>query len=577
MKKTGAYLVRYALEQLGIKYTFGIPGVHNTEIYDELNNSQSITPILVTHEGGGAFMADAISRTSEQVGTLVVVPAAGITHAASGIGEAGLDGVPMLVISGGIRTDGMNYQLHDVDQHAILAPLVKNSYKVTAHNDVVPTLFKAYQEATTGEPGPVFVEIPLNIGLFKGEVSKLPTYHSAQLPAAKWQAQELEAAVDLLVNAKHPGLFVGWGAVAASDCIQELAEWLGAPVATTLQGLSVMPANHPLHTGMGFGSYAVPAAYESFKHCDCLLAVATRFSEIPTGSFGVDVPADLIHLDINPQVFNANYPAKVTQSGDAKVLLLELLEAVKQRLGTPKDATALKANIQKHKADYIDEWLKHDSQERVNPARFFMAARQNLNDDDLVVCDDGNHTFLSAELMPIHTPAGFVSPTDFNAMGYCVPACIGAKLANPDKRVMGIVGDGAFMMTCMELITATNQQLGMVVVIFNDGELAQIAQAQKTPYNRKTCTKLANLKAEGVALATGARYVRLERNQEIDAKLSEAFTLADTGVPVILDVLVDYSKATRFTKGIVKTNLARFELGEKVRFVGRALKRHVFG
>lgn len=577
MKKTGAYLVRYALEQLDINYTFGIPGVHNTEIYDELNKSSRIKPILVTHECGGAFMADAISRTSKQTGTLVVVPAAGLTHAASGIGEAGLDGVPMLVISGGIRTDGMNYQLHDVDQHTMLEPLVKKSYKVLSHEEVIPTIFDAYHEANSGEPGPVFVEIPLNIGLFKGKVSSLPSYKPEQYPALKWNEEDLNATVDMLVSANNPGLFVGWGAVDASETIQELATWLGAPVATTLQGLSTMPANHPLHVGMGFGNYAVPAAEESFKQCDCLLAVATRFSEIPTGSFAVKVPENFIHLDINPEVFNANYPAKITQCGDAQVLLNELLEAVKTRLGEPKNSDTLKENIQKLKSDYIKEWLEHDNKGRVNPARFFMAARQNLNNNDLIVCDDGNHTFLTAELMPIHTARGFISPTDFNAMGYCVPATIGTKLANPDKRVMGIVGDGAFMMTCMELITAVKQKLGVILVIFNDGELAQIAQAQQTPYNRKTCTQLGSFNVEGVAMATGAQYLKLENNQQIDTKLSEAFELADQSHTVILDVMIDYSKPTRFTKGIVKTNLGRFDFSEKVRFIGRALKRHVLG
>src|SRR5210317_1236421 len=134
MKKSGAWLVRYALEQIGIRFTFGIPGVHNTEIYDELEDSEQIRPMLVTHEGGGSFMADAISRTSDQTGTLLIVPAAGVTHAASGIGEASLDGVPMLIISGGIRTDsGKAYQLHDIDQHSLLGPITKKTYKVETH------------------------------------------------------------------------------------------------------------------------------------------------------------------------------------------------------------------------------------------------------------------------------------------------------------------------------------------------------------------------------------------------------------------------------------------------------------
>ena len=175
MKRTGAWIAVRALEALGIRYTFGIPGVHNTELYDELNSSGLITPVLVTHEGGAAFMADGVSRTSEQTGTLVIVPAAGVTHAASGIGEAFLDGVPMLVICGGIRTDlDKRYQLHELDQHAFLRPLTKAAFLVSSHAEIAPTLFKAWEIAHSGEPGPVFIEIPVNLQMFPGEVGELP-------------------------------------------------------------------------------------------------------------------------------------------------------------------------------------------------------------------------------------------------------------------------------------------------------------------------------------------------------------------------------------------------------------------
>jgi len=164
MKKTGAFLVRHALEQMGVRFTFGIPGVHNTEIYDQLATSELIRPLLVTHEAGAAFMADAVSRTSDSIGTLLVVPAAGLTHAMSGIGEAFLDGIPMLVISGGTRTDtGRAYQLHQMDQQALVAPVTKAQFKCLSQADIVPTLYEAHRVATTGEPGPVYVEVPVNI------------------------------------------------------------------------------------------------------------------------------------------------------------------------------------------------------------------------------------------------------------------------------------------------------------------------------------------------------------------------------------------------------------------------------
>ncbi len=576
MTKTGAWLVRYALEQLGVTHTLGIPGVHNTEIYDELNRSPQITPTLVTHELGAAFAADAISRVGKCIGTLLVVPAAGLTHAASGIAEAYLDGIPLLVISGGIRTDtGAHYQLHDIDQHALMAPITKATFKPARHDQIVPMLFEAYRTATCGEPGPVYVEVPVNLQLLTGEVATLPTYSPRPPSATSPDDDALDEAADLLLNARQPGLFVGWGGRHASVALGQLAQHLGAPVATTLQGLSALPAQHPLHTGMGFGPAAVPAARNAFARCDCLLAIGTRFSEIPTGSFGCTVPKNLIHLDINPEVFSKNYPARITLEGDATELIPRLLTRVQRRQPEPRESAALAAQISADKAGYRESWLAHDSGDRVNPQNFFDALRQALPDEALVVADDGNHTFLTAELMPIHTPGGFISPTDFNAMGYCIPAAIGAKLVQRDRMVVGIVGDGAAQMTGLEALTASHNGLGIPYFIFNDGELAQIAQAQKLPYNHKTCTLLPQLSWQGLAQTTGCHYLTLTDNDNCGAVIAEALALAAQGKPSFVEVRVDYSKSTAFTDGIVKTNFQRFDLGTKVRFMSRALWRRL--
>ncbi|MDT0602245.1 thiamine pyrophosphate-binding protein [Thalassotalea castellviae] len=576
MKKTAAWLVRYALEQLNVKFTFGIPGVHNTEIYDELAKSDQIAPILVTHEGYGAFMADAVSRSSESIGTLVIVPAAGATHAASGIGEAYLDGIPMLVISGGVRTDSQfQYQLHDMDQHKMLEPITKKTYKVENHQDVVATIFDAYKVANEGEPGPVFVEIPVNLQLDKGEVDELITF----TPSLPEKNNDLDLALleaaELLAKAKNPAIFVGWGGVEAILHTETIAELLSAPVATTLQGLSAFSAKHPLHTGMGFGPAAVPAATNAFKNCDCLLAIGTRFAEIATGSFGVEVPDNLIHIDINKQVFNANYPAKVAIEGDATLVLACLVEKLKQMTIVEKQTENIKGAIKQDKATYREEWLKHDSKDRVNPALFFQHLRQQLDDDAYVIADDGNHTFLTAELMPCYQAKHFFSPTDFNCMGYAIPAVIGTKLANPENQVVGIIGDGAFLMSQTELFTAAHLNIGAIFTIFNDGELAQISQAQQTPYNKKTCTILPNVKFEAIAHASGCQYLRIDVNDDIDEKIALALNYAKNKVPVVLDVNIDYSKKTRFTQGIITTNLKRMKLPTKVRMISRALWRRV--
>ncbi len=577
MKKTGAALARHALEQLGVTHTFGIPGVHNTELYDELNASEQIQPVLVAHECGAAFMADAVSRTGNSIGTLAIVPAAGVTHAASGIGEAGLDGIPMLIISGGIHSEsGRRYQLHDIDQHALLKPIVKASFRILRHAEVIPTFYEAYRIATSGEPGPVFIELPYNIGNFLGDVDGLLEYQAESDTGTAPEVAAVRRAAQLLVDAGQPGLFVGWGAVDVQPQLIELAELLGAPVCTTLQGLSAFPANHPLHTGMGFGAYAVPAAENAFARCDCLLAIGTRFSEIPTGSYSMPVPEQLIHVDINPQVFNANYPASVTLAGDARQIIPALLAEVRALQPTPR-SSVLPEQIARDKAAYLQSWLQHDSKGRVNPAHFCQELRRQLADDAILVADDGNHTFLLAELMPIHVGRGFISPSDFNAMGYCVPATIGAKLANPDRQVVGIVGDGALRMTGLETVTASSLELGVPLFVFNDGELSQIAQAQEVPYNRKTCTVLKPLNIAALAEATGAAFVRIGGNEDCATGIAEALRLASNNQPVLVDVQIDYSKRTRFTEGVVKATLKRFTPRDKVRVIGRALWRRVTG
>jgi len=578
MQKTAAWLARHALEQLGVRHTFGIPGVHNTELYDELAASGTITPVLVAHECGGAFMADAVSRSGAGLGCLVIVPAAGVTHAASGIGEAFLDGIPMLVVAGGVRRDtGFAYQLHDMDQQALVKPITKAAWRVERHADVVPTIYEAWRTATSGEPGPVFVELPVELQLLPGEAGSLPERPVTAPPACQAGAADLDRAAALLRHAERPGIFCGWGAVDASDLLEQLAEHLGAPMATTLQGLSSFRGNHPLHAGFALGPSAVPASRNAFDSCDCLLAVGTRFAEIATGSYGCKPPANLVHVDINPKVFGANYPATVGLEGDARAVLAALLERLGPIALSQERGRRVAARIAADKQAYVEAWLEHDSGPRVNPARFFRALRARLPDDGIVVADDGNHTFLTAELMPLHAPRTFFSPSDFNSMGYCIPATIGAKLARPDRDVVGIVGDGAIRMTGMEMATAVAQAAGVAWFVFNDGELAQISQAQQAPYHRKTCTVLPPLDLEGLARANGVEFLHIDGDSGIEDVVARALGTAGSGRPVLIDVRIDYSRRTCFTEGTLKTNLKRFDLGARTRLVGRALWRRVKG
>ncbi len=578
MKKQGSTLAVFALEQIGVKYTFGIPGVHNTELYDELNKSEQITPILVTHEGCASFAADAVSRTSDSIGTCVLVPAAGTTHAMSGIGEAFLDGIPMLIITGGTRRDtGRHYQLHQLDQQKLTAAVTKGYFRPEKHEDIIPTIYKAYELAISGEPGPVFIELPIEVQLFQGEVAEMPLYKKSVMTPS-FDLAKVKQVVDILVAAKKPGIYVGWGAVDASDYTAKISEKLVAPVSTTLQGKSSFPANHPMFTCVGFGPSAKPSAQKAFENCDALLAVGCRFAELATGSYGMTIPETLIHIDINKEVFDKNYKATIAIQGDATEVLKAVWEELNARnFKSPRDYNALGAQLKKDNDDYFNEWLGAKKNDIVSPGHFFKVLREKTNDDAIMVLDDGNHTFLGAELYPVYKPRHIISPTDFNCMGYCVPASIGTKLANPDKQVVAIVGDGAFMMTGMDLITAATYGVAPMVFVFHDGELGQISQFQSVPLNRKTCTVIGKLNVEGVAIATGAHFISMQNDNEIEKVIAEALKVSGEGRPVLVDVNIDYSKKTMLTKGVVKVSLSRFPLGEKVRFITRAVKRHVLG
>lgn len=578
MKKTGAELARYALEQIGVQYTYGIPGTHNTELYDQLNSSEQITPILVTHEGGAAFMGDATSRTSQHIGTLMIVPASGLTHAMSGIGEAYLDGIAMLIISGGVRRDlAQHYKLHDIDQLVLTQGITKAQFLIESHRDVIPTIYKAYDIATSGQPGPVFIDLPVNIQMYTGEVDEIPPYRPTNNKPTIDPAVLAQIAAALR-QAKKPMLYLGWGAIKGYDYAIRLAELLAAPVATSLQGKSAFPNSHPLYTCAGIGRGAKPSGQWALQQHDLLLAVGARFGEVATASYSLDQPKNLIHIDINPEVFNKNYQATISLVADGADFLQQLYQTLvaANHQAEQKWQDVGKVLQEKNQA-YYAEWLKKPKSDAVQPGLFFKALQSKTPSDVIVVADDGHHTFLAGELMDVNAPAAFISPTDFNCMGYCVPGTIATQLNNPDRQVIGIVGDGAMLMTGLELVTASRYDIPVVLFIFNDGELGQIAQFQKIPLNRKTCTVLSDINFKGIAMVAGIEYIRIDNDLELSAKMDEALALRKSGKSVLVDVKMDYSQKTRLTKGVVEVSLARMPLDQKVRFLGRAVKRFVFG
>ena len=563
---TGGEIVVRALEDEGIAFTFGIPGTHNIELYDALAQSTQVKPILVTDEQSASFMADGLWRASGQLGCVNLVPGAGLTHALSGIAEAFLDNVPMLVLGCGIRRDTTHaFQLHDVDQMAIVAPVTKARYRPENGDQLYRMIREACHTARSSAPGPVFVEVPANLYLLKQE-SDL-AYEAALhvvLPEESFQR-----AIDAVSAMQRPLIYAGMGAAGASDLLRELAERLDAPVATTFSGKGVFPESHPLFLWPGFGDAAPAFAREIAAACDGTLAFGCKFGEVATGSYGLKPPQPLVHIDIDETVLNRNFPTPYAFAMDARAALGQLLAALpRRRTMDAKQREQIRAGHEKVRRDALAEPTG-----RVSPPRLLGALQETFGRDAIFTADSGNGLFLGMEYLRFDAPRQFLAPVDYSCMGYAIPAAIGASLGASDRTVVALAGDGALLMTGLEMITAATHGLNLVVVVLRDRELAQIAQFQQTALSRKTASEIGEYDAGLLFQALGVETLRLDRDGEIDDVLHAAQRLTSAGRPVVVDVAIDYAQKTYFTRGVVKTNLLRLPWGDRLRFVGRALYR----
>lgn len=573
MKLTGGAIVVRALEDEGITATFGIPGTHNIELYDALADSATVRPVLVTDEQSASFMADGHWRASGRLACVNVVPGAGLTHALSGIAEAFMDNIPVLVLGCGIRQDiPKAYQLHDVDQLGIARPVTKAAFRIERGEDLYPEIRRACALARAGTPGPVMVEVPVDLYLHRHDVA--PERWTAPALAPAPAGAEALAGVAALLNdpAARPFIYLGLGAARAGEGLVTLAERLEAPVATTFQGKGVFPESHPLFLWNGFGAAAPPFARAVARERRVTLAIGCRFSEVGTGSYGLEPPEPLIHIDIDPQVPGRNYPVRQAATADAAAFISGLVPLLTQRPSDPGLRRAIAAGQQ----DVWNDWLSQRS-ERVTPARLLRGLQDAFGPETIFTTDSGNGTFLAMECLRLERPGKFLAPVDYSCMGYAIPAALGAKLARPDCPVVALAGDGALLMTGLELLTAVHQRLGVAVLVLRDRELAQISQFQATALNRKTASELPDYDAGGIAAALGVEALTLAHDGEITAALRRVREITAAARPVLVDVAIDYSRRTYFTAGVVKTNLLRLSWPDRLRFIGRALARRAFG
>jgi acetolactate synthase I/II/III large subunit len=551
-KFNGGRLLCSALEGLGVQHVFGLPGSQNVEFFEGLRES-SVRTILANHELAAAFMANGYYRASGKVGVLTTIPGPGFAYTVAAIAEASLDSSAILYIANKPPdVAGKKFNRQSIDQRAILGPLVRCIIEVDRAADIVSGVREAYAVTTAAEPGPVMLHLDPRAVSGQGEdTSDLAPKAAPKQPDAVLVKQVIQ----LLKSARRPVFFVGQGANEGAKQLLELAELLQAPVVATRSARGVVPENHPLSLTFVYAETATNSFNAFLERSDLIVAVGCKFSQNGTYGFQLRIPQEkLIHVDASSEVLNANYRARIAIQADGPAFLTALLNS----------ATDLKSRksewILEELAGYKKAGAEHGNEPEPNihgaspatPAGFFAMLRRILPADSCVVTDSGLHQVLAGRHYRAHAPRGLVTPSDFQSMGFGLPSAIGAKLAQPDKPVVALIGDGGLHISAMEIVTAVREQIPLTVIVFNDGVLGQIRLQQFARFGRAHATDLLTPDLQLLAQAIGANYLYLEDENA----LSEVIHRNSV---TLVEVSVGDSNAIRMdrAKGLVRNTARR--------------------
>ena len=564
---TGANRICAALETLGIDTVFGLPGTQNVPLFEALRTSRLRT-ILATHELGAAFMAAGFYRATGRVAALFTIPGPGFTYALTGLAEARHDSAALVHITVAPPAEGgRSFQLQALDQAAMAGPVVKRRFRIEREDETESALREAYVTAISGEPGPVLVEVnPVVLtspSVGTSTIRRLPEY----------LAPDAAAILARLRAARRPLLFAGQGAASGAYALRRLAEWLNAPVVTTLSGRGILPEDHPLAVAIDLGGPGLAVVNDLIASADLVLALGCKFSHNGTGGFRLRLPSDkLIHVDASPEVLGVNYPASLLIQADVPALLEALVTSLPG--AAPSAATWVPSELAAARADAARRVREGGPEPRIRdvdvatPAEFFRALRAVLPREAILVTDSGQHQSLARRHFPVLAPRGLMCPSDFQSMGFGIPAAIGAAIGAPRRRIVALVGDGGFAMAGLELLTAVRERLPVAVIVFNDGQLGLIREQQLREYGHAHAVALDGFDIAAVAAAAGAQHVRLEGRAE--DVLRDALA---RDWPVVVEVAVGDSagQLAAHAKGYVK-QAARGLLGAGLREWLRGLR-----
>ncbi len=546
---TGAEIAIRCLSEEGVEFVFGYPGGAVLFIYDALFKQKKVKHILVRHEQGALHAADGYARATGRPGVALVTSGPGVTNAVTGIATAYMDSIPMVVITGQVPTRAIGEDaFQECDTVGITRPCVKHNFLVKDVNELAVTIKKAFHIATTGRPGPVLVDIPKDVSQQTARFHYPDKVHlRSYSPVVKGHGGQIKKAMQLLLDAKRPMIYVGGGAVLgeASQEVTELVRLLDFPCTNTLMGLGSIPASDKRFVGM-LGMHGTVEANMAMQNCDVLLAVGARFDDRVIGNpahFAAGNPSrKIVHIDVDPSSISKRVRVDVPIVGHVKDVLTELIALIKAGKEKP-DAAALAAWWAQIATWRAKDCLKYDRASPIIKPQFVIEKLWEVTKGDAYVTSDvGQHQMWAAQFYRFEKPRRWINSGGLGTMGVGLPYAMGVKLAFPEADVACVTGEASIQMCIQELSTCKQYHLPVKLVNLNNRYMGMVRQWQEFFHGNRYAESYMDALPDFVKLAEAYGHVgmKVEKPGDVEGALREAFALKDR--LVFLDIITDQTE-----------------------------------
>ncbi|MBR2950920.1 MAG: biosynthetic-type acetolactate synthase large subunit [Lachnospiraceae bacterium] len=533
MLLTGAEIIIECLKEQGVDTVFGYPGGTILNVYDALyKHKEEIFHVLTSHEQGAAHAADGYARATGKVGVCMATSGPGATNLVTGIATAYMDSIPVVAITANVQLPLLGKDsFQEVDIAGVTMPITKHGYIVKDVNVLASTIRKAFKIAKSGRPGPVIVDVTKDVTAAKCEYTPMPAAEPERVK--KYTEPEMEAALNLIANAKKPFVYVGGGAILsdAAEQVRTFARKLHAPVCDTLLGKGAFDGRDPLYTGM-IGMHGTKASNFGVSECDLLIALGARFSDRVTGNTAKFAQnAKIIHIDIDAAEIHKNVKADVELVGDLKQVLTELNGRM-----TQMEHSEWVSYVQGIKEKYP---LKYE-EDRLSCPYFMEELDRITNGDAVITTDVGQHQMWAAQYYKYNQPRTLLSSGGLGTMGYGLGACIGAKMGRPEKICVNIAGDGCFRMNMNELATASRYGIPVIEVVINNRVLGMVRQWQTLFYDQRYSQTILedNVDFCKVAEGLGCEAIRVTTKEEVAPAIEKAIEFVKQNRPVMIECVI---------------------------------------